>query len=59
MNAEKIEQTIITALQKAAQEGQPIPELLEAVKQGAELDAWFEPKADGEWELIITIQDEP
>ena len=56
---EKIMTEIATALQKAAQEGQPIPELLEAVKQGTELDAWFEPKADGKWELIITIQDEP
>ena len=53
----KIMTEIASALQKAAHEGQPIPELLEAVRQGAELDAWFEPKEDGKWDLIITVRE--
>ena len=58
MNEEQVEKTIASALEKARQEGQPIEELLTAVQNGAELDAWFEPKENGGCELIIAVRDE-
>jgi len=55
---EKILLELASALEKARQEGQPIDELLTAVKDGAELDAWFEPKENGSFDLIIAVREE-
>lgn len=52
----KIFAEIITALEKAQKDGQPVAELMEAVKNGAELEAWFEPKENGKCELLIAIR---
>lgn len=54
----KILTEIVTALEKAKEEGQPVDELMEAVQNGAELEAWFEPQVNGKCELKIAIRND-
>ena len=51
--SEKITKAVTTAIQQAAEEGEPVEEILEAAKQGAEI---IEIKAKGH-ELVITASD--
>lgn len=52
-----VHQSILSAIQKAHAEGQPVRELAEAAAMGKELECWFVSVEDGKEQLVIRVKE--
>ena len=51
-----IHQQLITAIEHAAAEGQPVQEIYEAIEAGEEVHVELQSSSNGKYQLVISIQ---
>jgi len=55
MTEKEVYQQIITAIERAADQGQPVQEIYEAIEAGEEVQVKLEPADAGKVRLIISV----